>query len=54
MQIVAGQAIPPEVIFEGKYLNHKWTIGQVPGTIYEMSKKGWTDQELLVFWLKHF
>ena len=40
----AGQAIPPMVIFEGKYLNHEWTIGEVPSTIYGMSDKGWTDQ----------
>ena len=25
-----------------------------PGTIYGMSDKGWTDQELFIFWLKHF
>ena len=50
----AGQTIPPMVIFEGKYLNHEWTIGEVPGTIYGMSDKGWTDQQLFMFWLKHF
>ena len=50
----AGQAIPPMIIFEGKYLNHEWTIGEVPGTIYGMSEKGWTDQELFMLWLKHF
>ena len=42
------------IIFEGKYLNHEWTIGEVPGTIYGISEKGWTDQELFMFWLKHF
>ena len=40
----AGQSVPPMVIFEGKYLNHEWTIGEVPGTFYGMSSKGWTDQ----------
>ena len=25
----AGQAIPPMIIFEGKYLNHEWTIMEV-------------------------
>jgi len=50
----AGQAIPPMVIFEGKYLNYLWTVGEVPGTIYGMSEKGWTDQELFLHWLKHF
>ena len=50
-----GQSIPPMVIFEGKYLNHQWTAGEVPGTFYGMSDKGWTDQELFSHWLKdHF
>ena len=49
-----GQSIPPMVIFEGKYLNHEWTVGEIPGTLYGMSDKGWTDQELFLFWLKHF
>jgi len=31
-----------------------WTIGEVPGTIYGMSEKGWTDQELFLYRLKHF
>ena len=42
----AGQSIPPMVIFEGKYLDHKWTVGEIPGTLYGMSGKGWTDQQL--------
>ena len=38
-----------------KYLNHEWTIGEVPGTFHGMSSKGWTDQELFKHWLKeHF
>ena len=50
-----GQFIPPMVIFEGKYLNHQWTEGEVPGTYYGMSGKGWTDQELFRHWLQnHF
>ena len=40
-----GQSIPPMVIFEGKYLNHEWTIGEIPGTLYGMSGKGWTDHQ---------
>ena len=50
-----GQAIPPMVICEGKYLNYQWTRNEVPGTYYGMSGKGWTDQELFSHWLKdHF
>ena len=32
-----GQSIPPMVIFEGKYLNHLWTVDEVLGTYYGMS-----------------
>ena len=31
-----GQALPPMVIFDGKYLNYQWTADQVPGT-YRLS-----------------
>ena len=50
-----GQSIPLMVIFEGKYLNLQWTVGEVPGAYYGMGDKGWTDQELFKHWLKdHF
>ena len=43
------------VIFEGKYLSHEWTVGEVLDTFYRMSGKGWTDQEVFKYWLKdHF
>ena len=43
----AGQTIlPPMVIFKGERFNHEWSVGEVPGTLYGMSKKGWIDQEL--------
>ena len=47
-----GQATLPMVIFDGKYLNYQWTIGELPGTYYGMSGKGWTDRELFSHWLK--
>ena len=50
-----GQAIPPFVIFNAKQLNPLWTRGEVPGTQYGLSEKGWTDMELFKGWLKdHF
>ena len=50
-----GQAIPPMVIFNAKQLNPLWTKGEVPGTRYGLSDKGWTDQVLFKGWLKdHF
>lgn len=32
-----GQSIPPMVIFEGKYLNLQWTVGDVPGMYYNVT-----------------
>ncbi len=46
--------LPPTVIFEGKYLNFQWTLGEVPGTFYGMSGKGWTDQELFLHWVQKY
>jgi len=49
-----GQSILPMVILEGKYLNHEWIVGEIPGSLYGMSGKEWTDQELFLYWLKQF
>ena len=51
----SGQAIPPFVIFDSKRLNKQWTYGEVNGTTYGMSTKGWVDSELFRGWLTdHF
>ena len=42
----SGHAIPPFVIFDSKSLNKEWTKGEVNGTTYGMSNKGWVDSEL--------
>jgi hypothetical protein len=42
----AGQSIPPMVSFDCKGLNQDWTVGEVPGTIYSLSDKGWMMMEL--------
>jgi len=39
------------VIFKGEQINHKWTRGVAPGTIYGISPQGWVDHELFVEWL---
>ena len=45
----------PFVIFDAKSLNQEWTKGEVPGTTYGMSSKGWVDTELFQGWLTdHF
>ena len=52
---VAGQAIPPFVIFDAKSLNFDWTVGEVPGTTYGLSDKGGVDTTLFQRWLiNHF
>lgn len=51
----AGQAIPPFVIFDAKSLNMEWTEGEVPGTTYGLSNRGWIDMELFKRWFTdHF
>lgn len=50
-----GQSLPPFVIFDTKRLNMDWTIGEIPGTTYGLSPKGWVDAELFERWLNdHF
>ena len=51
----SGQCIPPMVIWDRKQLNPELAIGEVPGTIYGLSSKGWMDMELFDLWFKrHF
>ena len=51
----AGQAIPPFVIFDAKSLNMEWTKGEVVGTMYGLSSRGWVDMELFKGWCSdHF
>ena len=50
-----GQCIPPFVIFDVKRLNMQWRKGEVVGTAYGLSQKGWVDPELFRGWLSdHF
>ena len=50
-----GQCLPPMVIWDRKQLRPELTIGEVPGTIYGLSGKGWMDQHLFEKWFKrHF
>jgi len=51
----AGYAIPPMIIFDRKRLKPEFTVGEIPGTLYAMSKSGWIDSELFEDWFsKHF
>ena len=45
-----GICIPPMVIWDRKLLSIELTVGEVPGTFYGLSNKGWMDQELFDAW----
>ena len=51
----SGYVLPPFVIFDRKTLNPQLTIGEVAGTIYGLSSKGWIDKCLFSEWFfNHF
>lgn len=51
----AGVVLPPMIIFDRKNLRPEYTEGEVPGTIYGLSKNGWIDSELFELWFtNHF
>ena len=50
-----GYSIPPFVIFDRKTLNPELTLGEVPGTLYGLSNKGWITSDLFYHWFNdHF
>ena len=51
----SGNAIPPLVIFEGKIFKEELAAGEIPGTMYALSKSGWIDSEIFDLWFTdHF
>ncbi|XP_019854203.1 PREDICTED: uncharacterized protein LOC100641974 isoform X2 [Amphimedon queenslandica] len=47
----SGNLIPPMIIFDRKRLKPTThMIGEVPGTVYASSKKGWIDSEIFLDW----
>ena len=51
----AGHCIPPMIIWDRKTLHADMTKGELPGTIYGLSSRGWIDQELFKIWFEfHF
>lgn len=51
----AGHCIPPMIIWDRKTLQPDMTKGELPETMYGLSSKGWTDQELFKVWFEfHF
>ena len=51
----SGQYIPPMVIWARKKMTPELAMGEVPGTIYALSGKGWMTAEIFNKWFKcHF
>ena len=51
----SGYVLPPFVILDRLNLKQEFTGGEVPGTVYGLSKKGWIDGELFEMWFfRHF
>ena len=51
----SGYVLPPFVILDRLSLKQDFTVGEVPGTVYGLSKKGWIDGELFEMWfVRHF
>ena len=51
----AGSFMPPIVILESKTLPPRFTEGDISGTAYGLSAKGWIDQKLFDGWFTdHF
>jgi hypothetical protein len=51
----SGNLLPPMIIFDRKRLKATHMVGEVPGTVYASSKKGWIDSEIFLDWfVNHF
>ena len=50
----AGFSLPPMVIWDRKSLSPDLVVGEVPGTIYGLSSKGWIDHELFDVWFNNY
>jgi len=51
----AGQVLLLTVLFDAKKVSHTWTSGEIPGTSYGCSNKGWINTDLFESWMSdHF
>ncbi len=48
----AGQSLPPYIIWRRKTLSPDLTIGELPGTEYGLSDKGWMNSVLFHSWFR--
>ena len=49
----SGYPIPPFIIFDRKRLKPEHTVGEISGTLYGLSSKGWVDSDLFEEWFTH-
>ena len=49
----AGYTMPLMVIFDRKTLKPEMATGEVPGTMYGLSRSGWMDGDLFELWFTH-
>lgn len=49
----AGNFIPPLIVYDRKNIKKEFHNGEIPGTLYGTSKKGWIDAELFEQWFSH-
>ena len=50
-----GQCLPPMIVWARKTMTPNLAVGEVPGTVYGVSDKGWMDQHLFKLWFeRHF
>ena len=45
--------MPPFVILDRQSLNQAMTRGEVPGTLYGLSRNGWINSDLFYHWFTH-
>ena len=52
----AGYCVPPMVVYNRKscFISAEMVQGEIPGTVYGFSSKGWMNQDLFGYWLNHF
>ena len=51
----SGNLLPPMIIFDRKRLKSAHMVGEIPGTVYASSAKGWIDSEIFLDWfVNHF
>ena len=51
----SGYVLPPLIIFDRKRLKPEHTEGEIPGTLYGLSKNGWINSDIFEGWFQqHF